>query len=144
MKHFLKTSFQQAAWAPAVVLICYVIAAKGFSAYILYPWLDIPSHFCGGLAITYFFCTAIRYSQSVFGNIPKAVQLTLAVGLTAISAIVWEFFEYLSDHLLGSKVNLGVFDTLSDLFFGLLGAVIIVAFASQSKRFRAANAGDNA
>jgi hypothetical protein len=144
MKHFLKTTFRQAAWAPAVVLIFYAIAAKGFNAYILYPWLDIPSHFCGGLAITHLFCTTIRNSQPLIGIIPKVIQLTLAVGLTAISAIVWEFIEYLSDFFLGSKLNLGVNDTLSDLFFGLLGAVFIVAFAFQAKRFGTANAGDKA
>jgi len=76
----------------------------------------------------------------MIGSIPKAVQLTLSVGLTAISAIVWEFLEYLSDLFLGSKLNLGVTDTLSDLFFGLLGAVFMVAFVSRSKRFKEANA----
>jgi len=91
----------------------FAVAAKVFNAYNLYPWLDIATHFCGGLAITYFFAIAIANSQALIGSIPKVVQQTLSVGLTAISAIVWEFLEYLEHYFLGAKFNLGVTDTLS-------------------------------
>lgn len=134
MKVWVRNSFKQAAWAPLVVFVFYVVAAKGFNAYILYPWLDMPTHFCGGLTITYFFSVAITHSQVRMGCIPKSIQMLLSLGLTAIIAVVWEFFEFLSDIALGTKMNLGVPDTLSDLFFGLLGGVIMVAVAARSKR----------
>jgi hypothetical protein len=133
MKVWLRSTFQQAAWAPLVVFIFYAVAAKGFNAYIFYPWLDMPTHFCGGLAITYFFSVAIAHSQVRLGSIPHFIQLLLSVGLTAITAVVWEFLEFSSDIALGSKMNLGVSDTLSDLFFGLLGGTVMLAFAARSR-----------
>jgi len=126
MKEWLRNTFQQAAWAPLSVFVFYAVAAKGFNAYIIYPWLDMPTHFCGGLAITYFYLTASTHVQPLVGQFPKIVQQFLSLGLTAITAVVWEFLEFFSDVVLGTKVNLGVSDTLSDLFFGLLGGLVIV------------------
>ncbi len=126
MKEWVKNTFQQAAWAPLTVFIFYAVAAKGFNAYIIYPWLDMPTHFCGGLAITYFYLTASTHAQARIGQIPKIARLLLSLGLTAITAVVWEFLEFFSDVALGTKMNLGVSDTLSDLFFGLLGGLVMV------------------
>ncbi|CAN5236436.1 hypothetical protein BH11PSE11_BH11PSE11_16880 [soil metagenome] len=126
MRAWIANTFRQAAWAPLTVFAFYAVAAKGFHAYILYPWLDIPTHFCGGMAITYFFLAAIFHAQRLVGNIPRLVQSPLALGMTAITAVIWEFLEFLSDVVLGTKMNLGVADTLSDLFFGLLGGVVVV------------------
>ncbi len=126
MKTWLWRTHQQAGWAPWLVFIFYVVAAKGFNAYVHHPWLDMPTHFCGGAAIAYFVLTAFTNVQAVIGNIPQVIRLLLALGLTAFVAVVWEFLEYSSDILLGTKMNLGVADTLSDLFFGLLGAAVVV------------------
>lgn len=93
----------------------------------------MPTHFVGGLAITYFFSTAIQSSQTKVGAIPKLVREILAVGLTALAAVGWEFLEFASDRLLGSVMNLGVTDTLSDLFFGIFGAVVAAAVLSRVK-----------
>ena len=128
MKIWLHSTFKQAAWAPLLVFVFYAVAAKGFNAYLAYPWLDMPTHFCGGLAITYFFSVGVARLQSIVGVIPMVIQRLLCVGLTAITAVVWEFLEFASDCVLGTKMNLGVSDTLSDLFFGLLGAVIVTAW----------------
>lgn len=129
MKLWLMNTFRQAAWAPLAVFVFYAVAAKGFNAYILYPWLDMPTHFCGGLAITYFYLVAGTHSQALTGRIPKPVHLLMALGLTAITAVVWEFLEYSSDVMLGTKMNLGVADTLSDLFFGLAGGAAMVTLS---------------
>jgi len=134
MKVWLKNTFQQAAWGPLAVFIFYVVAAKVFNAYILYPWLDIPTHFFGGAAITYFYFTGIGHSQASHARLPKTVQLALPVELTAVTAIIWEILEYLSDSVLGTQMNLGPSDTLSDLFFGLLGAFVFIFIVARSGR----------
>jgi hypothetical protein len=54
----------------------------------------------------------------------------LSLGLTAVTAVVWEFLEFLSDVTFGTHMNLGVSDTLSDLLFGLLGALVVVVAAA--------------
>ena len=125
MKNCLIKSLKEAAWAPLIVVAFYAVAAKIFNAYIRWPGLDMPTHFCGGLAITYFFTVAIKHSQAAIGPIQKGVRLLLAIGLTTTAAVFWEFLEFLSDAWLGTKMNLGVTDTLSDLFFGILGAMIM-------------------
>lgn len=134
MKIWLKNTMQQAAWAPLTVFAFYALAAKGFNAYILYPWLDMPTHFFGGAAMTFFFLAATTHSQTIIGRIPTLIRLTFPLGLTAIIAIVWEFLEYLADAALGTKMNLGVADTLADLFLGLLGGGVIVALAAWAAR----------
>jgi uncharacterized membrane protein YjjP (DUF1212 family) len=135
MNIWLKNTFQQAAWAPLTVFVFYAVAAKIFNAYILYPWLDIPTHFFGGVAITYFFLVAITHGQTLVGVIPQLIQLVLSVGLTAFTAVVWEFLEFSSDFALGTQMNLGVADTLSDLFFGLLGGAVMVVVAARFNKF---------
>jgi hypothetical protein len=130
MRSWLKRTFQEAAWAPLAVFCFYVVAAKGFNAYILYPWLDMPTHFVGGIAITYFFRVGTAHAQEVVGSIPRSIQLVLSLGLTAVTAVVWEFLEFLSDVTFGTHMNLGVSDTLSDLLFGLLGALVVVVAAA--------------
>ena len=130
MRAWLWRTHREAGWVPWLVFAFYVVAAKGSNAYIAYPWLDIPTHFCGGAAIAYFLLAAITHVQTLLGNIPRAIRHLLAFSMTAVVAVVWEFLEYSSDVLLGTKMNLGVADTLSDLFFGLLGATVVVMVAA--------------
>ena len=114
-------------WALAVVLVFWATAAKCFHAYIHHPWLDMPTHFAGGMAISYFFSAAIEEAAEFLGQTPLPIRLISSVGLTALAAVVWEFLEFLSDRFLQSHLNLGVTDTLSDLFFGVTGGVVTAA-----------------
>lgn len=135
MNAWLKKTFRQAAWAPLTVFIVCVAAATGFNAYVLYPWLDIPTHIAGGMAIAYFYLVATFHAQALVGNIPKYVQFLLVLGLAAITAVIWEFLEYFSDLVWGTKLNLGVADTLADLFFSLLGSIVVLAVLARSAQF---------
>ncbi len=139
MNHWLVNTLKQAAWAPLGVFVFYAVAAKPFSAYLRWPWLDMPTHFMGGMAIAYFFIVAIKHAQSVVGLIPRSIRMLLAFGLTSVTAIVWELLEFASDRLLGTLMNLGVADTLSDLFFGLCGGAVMAVmsmYASSTRKFR--------
>jgi hypothetical protein len=126
MRQWIKATLAQAAWAPVSIFLAYAIAAKVLGAYLTFPSLDIPTHFLGGAAITYFFLVAILHAQQLLGAIPRGIQALLAIGLTSFVAVVWEFLEYGSDVFFHTEMNLGVRDTLSDLFFGLLGAFVIL------------------
>jgi hypothetical protein len=126
LRLWITGSLRQALWAPALVLLFWATAAKGFGAYLRYPWLDMPTHFFGGVASAYFFDVCLANLNPVLGPIHALLRLALSFSLVAVAAIVWECLEYLSDLLLGSHLNLGVTDTLSDLLFGLLGALCFV------------------
>ncbi len=106
---------------PTLVLAFWAVAAKGFDAYLRYPWLDVPTHFAGGIAGVYSVDAFLLRLRPWTGRVHAAVRLGLAFGLLACAAIGWEFLEFLSDYFLWTHLNLGVADTLSDLLFGLVG-----------------------
>ena len=125
MRSWLIPSLRRAAWAPLTVLAFYAVAAKALDAYIHYPWLDMPTHFFGGMAATYFYLVAARHALQPALSAAGAIPL-LAIGQTAMTAILWEFLEYLADILFGTQMVLGSTDILRDLFFGLAGALVML------------------
>ena len=118
---------REAAWAPLGVVGFYLIGLV-FHLYDKFPSLDIPTHFLGGVAITYLYRVAIRNSQDFLGTIPLPIQILLAFTATGTTAVFWEFYENILDFLLGTHMVLGLPDTLKDLTNGLLGALIVSVF----------------
>jgi hypothetical protein len=124
---WIATTLREAAWAPLSVFLAYLIA-RSFQLYVWLPTLDIPTHFLGGVAITYFYRVAIRHSQKLFGEIPFPVQVVFAVTCTGTTTILWEFYEYVFDYFFHTQMVRGVTDTMVDLFVGLLGALVVSLF----------------
>jgi hypothetical protein len=89
-------TLRESAWAPLGVFIFYLIG-RSLQLFNLFPRLDIPTHFIGGVAITYFFRSTIRNSQGIVGAIPAAIQTLLALTCTGTTIILWEFYENLFD-----------------------------------------------
>lgn len=144
MWRWISSTFRKAAWAPLTVFVSFVVLTTATDAYVLYPWLDMPTHFCGGVAITYFYLAATAYAQPLTGAIPKAARLVMSLGLASITAVLWEFAEHASDVLLHTRLNLGVIDTLFDLFFGLAGGAVMIVAAAFSPRLACDAAGRSA
>ena len=120
---WLIESLRQGFWAPGLVLVFWALAAKGFAAYLRWPWLDMPTHFFGGIAAAYFIDVCVLNAGRLLGPLHRVFRVLLAFGLVAVCAVLWEFAEYGSDTFLGSHLNLGVEDTLHDLAFGLAGGL---------------------
>lgn len=123
MRPWLVASLRQGFWAPGLVLVFWAVAAKAFAAYLRWPWLDMPTHFIGGVAAAYFVDVCALQATAFLGPLHRLFRVLLAVGLVGTFAVLWEFAEYGSDRFLGSHLNLGVEDTLHDLFFGLAGGL---------------------
>jgi uncharacterized membrane protein YjjP (DUF1212 family) len=121
------TSFKEAAWAPLCVVGIYVFGLA-FHLYKSYPWIDIPTHFLGGVTITYFYRTAIRNSQRIAGAIPLPIQILFAFTATGTTTVFWEFYENLADHFLHTHMVRGLEDTITDLFLGVMGALVLSLF----------------
>jgi len=117
-------TLRESAWAPLSVVAVYLVGLI-FHLYDLFPPLDVPTHFMGGVAITYFYRSAIRNSQSFAGDVPLAVQILLAFTCTGTTTVLWEFYENIVDYFLGTHMVLGLTDTLKDMFLGLSGALIL-------------------
>src|SRR6266498_2902650 len=111
---WIKTSLRESAWAPLCVMVLY-LSGLAVHLYDLFPVLDIPSHFMGGIAITYFYRSAIRNSRRLLGETPHPIQVLLAFALTGTTTILWEFYEFITDFFLGTHKIRGLEDTLTDL-----------------------------
>jgi len=121
---WIQVTLRESAWAPLSVIGFYLVGLA-FHFYDLYPPLDIPSHFLGGIAVTYFYRSAIRNSQAFVGEIPFPIQVLFAFTATGTTIILWEFYENILDFLFHAHNVLGLFDTLKDMIGGLLGAAVL-------------------
>jgi hypothetical protein len=124
---WIRATIRESAWAPLSVFIFYLVG-RLFHLFDLFPRLDIPTHFIGGVAITYFYRSAIRNSQQIVGVIPSSIQTLLAFTCTGTTIILWEFYENLSDFFFDTHMVRGLEDTILDMFMGLLGALVLSAF----------------
>ncbi|MGZ9223465.1 MAG: hypothetical protein ACXW4Q_15270, partial [Anaerolineales bacterium] len=94
--NWILDTLREVAWAPLSVFGVYAV---GLALHLFrsFPSLDIPVHFAGGVAITYFYRAAIRHSQRLVGEIPFPIQVLFAITCTGTTAILWEFYENISD-----------------------------------------------
>ena len=130
--NWMSITLREAAWAPLSILAFYGIGLS-LHLYELFPPLDLPSHLLGGVAITYFFRSAIKNSQSLVGDIPMPIQLIFAFTCTGTTIIFWEFYENLLDRFFGTHMVRGLEDTIIDMFLGLLGALVLTVFYRKTK-----------
>ena len=119
----MSITLREAAWAPLSIIAFYAIGLA-LHLYDLFPPLDLPSHLMGGVAITYFFCSAIKNSQRIVGDIPIPIQIIFAFACTGTTIIFWEFYENLLDLFFSTQMVRGLEDTIVDMFLGLLGALV--------------------
>jgi hypothetical protein len=124
---WILVTLRESAWAPLVVIGIYLLGLA-FHLFEPYPQLDIPIHFLGGVAITYFYRSAIRNSQQTLGEIPFPIQILFAFSSTGTTIILWEFYENILDFVFKAHNVLGLADTLKDMLMGLLGALILSLF----------------
>jgi hypothetical protein len=125
--NWILDTLREAAWAPLAVLGFYALGLT-FRLFKLFPPLDIPVHFMGGVVVTYFYRVAIRNSQNLVGEIPFPIQVLFAITCTGTTTILWEFYENILDYFAGTQMVRGVQDTIVDLFVGLLGALVFSLF----------------
>lgn len=110
-------------------------------------WLDNVMHFAGGAWAAGLFFLARRRFPAYFGEPARLAGVLLqALAVVAGIGVLWEFYEFGSDllvrkgasayELLGQQ---GVTDTMSDLFFDLLGGLAAaLAFVRYSSSERSA------
>ncbi len=107
------------------------------SWYWTYKWIDMPMHFLGGFWLGIIFLYFINPSLEI-KNHKFLVMMILIVSFAVFVGVLWEFFEFLSDVFISSKVYLaaaqqGTGDTMSDLFFDLLGGLAVFVGYNRKK-----------
>lgn len=92
-----------------------------FRLYYLIWWLDAAHHFLGGLWLILFF-------KFIFKRLGADHGFLKLLGMAAVVGILWEFAEFVWDRFIwqsGFTYLAGTYDdTLSDLFFDLLGGAV--------------------
>ena len=124
---WILATLRESAWAPMGIFIFYVIGLA-LHLFKIFPPLDIPTHFMGGVAITYLYRSAIWNSQKFLGDIPIPIQILFAFTATGTTTVFWEFYENLMDHFFRFQMVRGLEDTLVDLVLGLSGALALSLF----------------
>ena len=91
--------------------------------YDLFPWIDAPIHFLGGVAAGYTFLLTINYfEEKGFIKLNKTSKTIFVVSLVALIAVLWEMYEFLLVQITGLSYLQGdLADTMKDLMIGLLG-----------------------
>ena len=120
---FVKT-LRETAWAPLSVFGFYLFGLV-IDLYDRFPFVDIPTHFMGGVAITYFYRGAIRNLNMFFDELPLVVRIVFAFTCTGTTIILWEFYENAFDTLFGTTMVRGLEDTITDMFVGMAGALVL-------------------
>jgi len=113
---------------PITVLLAHLIASRILNLYIIFPNLDIPFHYIGGLSIAYTSAQILAYleKEKISTILNKAVFLVLIFSLTATATVFWEFAEFIGDQLLGTNIQISLANTMQDQFMGILGGATYV------------------
>ncbi len=109
-----------------IVLLDHVWSVLGF--YRRIENFDSIMHFSGGIVIAFCFILLLRIAQQEkkIGKINLGILFIVILGLVALSAVSWEFYEYLLD-IFSPAASLrqpSVADTMGDLFMGLVGGSV--------------------
>lgn len=121
---------------PILVLLAHMIASGIFDLYRVFPNLDIPFHYMGGLSIAYAFTQILIYlkKEEPITALDKALLLILIFSLTATAAVFWEFAEFIGDRLLGTNIQVSLANTMQDQFMGILGGATWVLIIFKTSR----------
>ena len=109
---------------PIIVLSSHIILIP-IGAYTFYPWLDIPMHFLGGLSVylTYSMLFEWMKKKGEVGKMNELIFFLFMISLVVLTAVLWEFMEFILDRMTASYTQLGLADTMGDLFLGIIGGV---------------------
>jgi hypothetical protein len=114
---------------PALVYLMHLVLAKATNYYIEFPWVDMPMHFVGGAAIAYGIDVLLAGNSRV--RTPYLITLLVA---SVAAALLWELGEFTQDQLRDGNSQVGVKNTLRDIFFGALGSATYVSLLAFKQR----------
>jgi len=119
-------------WFPLAVFLVHVSCSRVVDVYHLWPSVDIPLHFFGGMAFAWFAAGALEVlaGRGLLRRPEPLIRFVLVFSLTATAAVFWEFAEWAADFVLGKNCQLGLDDTMLDLFLGVSGAFPVAVLAA--------------
>lgn len=113
-------------WFPAGILCLIVLGffdgfARVYSLYFIFPVFDNIIHFFGGITLGIF---AVMISEVFFAHSPILVRVLIIIGIALLGGVLVEWGE----SWFIAMNNLRMQDTLMDLLYDILGAVVITTY----------------
>jgi len=111
-----------------LVFLIHLIASKILNLYLLFPNMDIPFHYLGGLSIAYTSAQILSHLEKkiITTRLNRMIFLALILSLTATAAVFWEFAEFIGDQLFHTNIQVRLANTMQDQFLGVLGGMTVV------------------
>jgi len=134
------------AWLVKGLIILIFIAhsfALYFSLYWRYWWFDNVLHFLGGLWLASVAIWFIYFAGKIKAEfIPAFSAIIAIVSFAVFGGVLWEFYEFSFDILFAKNgqmafAQLGLADTMSDLFFDMIGGLTIAVVFLRKKKLEA-------
>jgi hypothetical protein len=112
---------------PAAVFLGHLTVARILHLYNLFPHIDIPFHFLGGLSIAYTSARILSYleEEKVVARLNGIIFTILLISITATAAVLWEFMEFTGDQLFHTNIQVSLANTMQDQFMGILGGLTL-------------------
>jgi len=112
---------------PAAVFLAHLTVARILHLYSLFPHIDIPFHFLGGLSIAYTSAMIISYLQQerFIARLNGSIFTILLISITATAAVLWEFMEFTGDQFFRTNIQVSLANTMQDQFMGILGGLTL-------------------
>ena len=89
-------------------------------------WLDMLMHFLGGFWVALFIAFLLSYKKETSPDFSLKFFIKIIGGVLLVG-ILWELFE-VSINSISVKETFDVADTLSDLFFDIVGSIIALFY----------------
>ena len=112
---------------PTLIVFCVHLLAVYLYLYDLHPHFDVVMHLLGGGAVAWSWMLLNRIMLPTV-RLPVIYQIIVAVGIVALAATGWEFYEFFFDVRDGAPIRqLSIANTMQDFACGLLGGLVVSA-----------------
>jgi|SRR5215207_11463938 len=121
---------------PIIIFLLHLISLRILNLYSIFPTLDVPFHFFGGLSVAYTSALLLSYleKEKMTAMLNQALVFVLILTITATVAVFWEFAEFLGDTFLKLNLQGSIANTMQDQFLGILGGLTWAIIYSQRPR----------
>lgn len=112
---------------PIIVFGIHSIMSLGFHAYNIYPWIDTPMHFIGGIAMSYSFVILLKSLQEsgIMPTLDTYLNIFFSFTIIVTIAVFWEFLEFIAGYIFDANIQVSLPNTMKDLFLGSLGGLLV-------------------
>jgi len=107
---------------PILVFVVDLILKKG-GIYVALVWLDMPMHFLGGasIAVAGIHFLVLLKTRGLVNELPFWLRTFFLMSFVGLAVGSWELWEFSVDTVFNKHLQIDLFDTMVDIFFGLLG-----------------------